>query len=111
MFQKIKNKVLTLQLVLLLSGCAIPPKYVGIDYPKQSPTYTPTQPPLINYNTAYLELALQDSMRESEKMKQFCLQSTNREELINRLQAFQIANRQLNELLQNPWNGFYLLMR
>jgi hypothetical protein len=50
-------------------------------------------------------------MRESEEMKQFAFQSTNRQELINRLEEFQIANRRLNEQLQNPWNGFYLLMR
>jgi hypothetical protein len=100
-----------LLLSLICSGCAVPPKYVGVDYPTQSPNYTPTQPPLINYNTSRLEQYLNDSMRESEELKQFAFQSTNRQELINRLETFQIANRRLNELLQNPWNGFYLLMR
>jgi hypothetical protein len=96
---------------IIITGCAVPPKYVGVDYPTQSPTYTTFQPPLINYNTAHLEQSLQDSMRESEKMKQFAFQSTNRQELINRIETFQASNRRLNELLQNPWNGYYLLMR
>ena len=96
---------------LICAGCSVLPKYVGIDYPTQSPTYTTFQPPLINYNTAHLEQSLQDSMRESEKMKQFALQATDRQELVNRLIIFQNANRRLNELLKNPWNGYYLLMR
>lgn len=110
MVQRIKKQIFCLQLICLV-GCAVPPKYVGIDYPTQSPAYTTFQPPLINYNTAHLEQSLQDSMRESEKMKQFAFQSTNRQELINKIIIFQKANRDLNNLLQNPWNGFYLLMR
>jgi len=103
------RKILILTSLMLLGGCAAPIEYTGIDYPTSSPVYTPSQPPLINYNTSYLQQALQDSMRESEKMRQFTIRSTNRQELVNRLEQFQIANRRLNELLQNPWNGFYLL--
>jgi hypothetical protein len=103
------RKTLLIILLITLTGCAAPIEYTGIDYPTSSPVYTPSQPPLINYNSSYLQQALQDSMRESEKMRQFNIRSTNRQELINRLEQFQIANRRLNELLQNPWNGFYLL--
>jgi hypothetical protein len=102
-------KKILLALTLICSGCTSQIEYTGIDYPTQSPVYTPTQPPLINYNTLYLQQALQDSMRESERMKQFNLKSTNRQEVINRIEEFQVANRRLRELLQNPWNGFYLL--
>jgi len=103
------RKTLLIASLVLLTGCATPIEYTGIDYPTSSPVYTPYQPPLINYNTAYLEQSLQDSMRESEKMRQFTTRSTNRQELVNRLEAFQVANRRLSQLLQNPWNGFYLL--
>jgi hypothetical protein len=96
-------------ITVLVTGCAGGPEYVGIDYPVQSPTYASCQPPLINYNTSHLQQYLNDSMRASEELKQFTFQSTNRQEVINRVEQFQIANRRLNELLQNPWNGFYLL--
>lgn len=94
---------------LICGGCASQPIYTGIDYPTQSPIYTPYQPPLINYNTTNLQQTLLDSMREAENMKQFAFQSTNRQELIKRLEIFQKANQDLNVLLQNPWNGYYLL--
>lgn len=102
-------KKLLLISVLACGGCTTPIQYTGIDYPTQSPVYTPYQPPLINYNTSHLQQALQDSMRESENMREFLYTTSNRQELINRIETFQRANRSLNELLQNPWNGFYLL--
>lgn len=96
-------------LALFLSGCATYPEYVGIDYPVQSPYYTPTQPPLINYNTQYLQEYLQRTNAESEKLKAFVQQSTNRQDLLKALVESEQANRRLYRLLLNPWNGFYLM--
>lgn len=96
-------------LALLLSGCATYPEYVGIDYPVQSPYYTPTQPPLISYSTQLLQEHLQRTDAESEKLKAFVQQSTNRRDLLNALIQSEQANRRLYQLLQNPWNGFYLM--
>lgn len=108
MVQRIKNQILCLQLICLV-GCASQPIYTGIDYPTQSPNYTPTQPPLINYNTIPLQQALQNSQLEASRLQQFANLSSNRNELSQALINFQNANRNLNAVLQNPWNGFFLL--
>jgi len=99
----------TLLLIVLLTGCAIQPEYVGIDYPVTTPYYTPTQPPLINYNTLNLQEHLRRSNDESQRLKDFASRSTNRQDLIQAINNSQIANSRLNQLLQNPWNGFYLM--
>jgi hypothetical protein len=96
-------------LVLLLTGCTTYPEYVGIDYPTGSPNYTPTQPPLINYNTLPLQEYLVRTDAESIKLEQFVMNSSNREDLLIALRESQQANRRLYQKLQNPWNGFYLL--
>lgn len=108
MVQRIKKQILCFQLICLAS-CTTYPEYVGIDYPTQSPNYTPTQPPLINYNTLPLQEYLVRADDESVKLEQFILQSSNREDLLIALRESQQANRRLYQKLQNPWNGFYLL--
>lgn len=95
--------------LLALTGCASYPEYVGIDYPVQSPNYTPTQPPLINYNTVPLQMALQESQRQAGDLQQFANMASNRNGMSQALLDYQNANRNLNAILQNPWNGFYLL--
>ena len=96
-------------LALLLTGCTTYPEYVGIDYPTQSPNYTPNQPPLINYNTIPLQMALQESQRQAADLQQFANTASNRNGMSQALINYQNANRNLNAILQNPWNGFYLL--
>ena len=96
-------------LALLLTGCTTYPEYVGIDYPTGSPNYTPTQPPLINYNTMPLQVALQESQYRASELQQFVSAASNRNGLSQALLNFQNANRNLNAILQNPWNGFFLL--
>lgn len=108
MVQRIKKQILCLQLICL-TGCTTYPKYVGIDYPVQSPYYTPNQPPLINYNTLPLQQALQNSQREAAELQQFANTASNRNGMSQALLNYQNANRNLNAILQNPWNGFYLL--
>lgn len=98
-----------LLLLILLSGCTTYPEYVGIDYPVQSPYYTPTQPPLINYNTLPLRTALAESQRKAGELQQFANLTSNRNDMSQALLNYQNANRNLNAILQNPWNGFYLL--
>lgn len=100
---------ITLLLALLITGCVTSPEYCGIDYPTQSPNYTPTQPPLINYNTFSLQTALQESQRQASDLQQFANLASNRNGLSQALINYQNANRNLNAILQNPWNGFYLL--
>lgn len=88
-------------LALLLSGCTTYPEYCGINYP--------TQPPLINYNTMPLQVALQESQYRASELQQFVSAASNRNDLSQALLNFQNANRNLNAILQNPWNGFYML--
>jgi len=99
--------------ILLLSlfavGCSTYPQYVGVDYPTGSPNYTPTQPPLINYNTLPLQVALSDSQRQASALQQFANLTSNRNDMSQALLNYQNANRNLNAILQNPWNGFYLI--
>lgn len=100
----------TLLLILLsATGCSTYPTYVGIDYPTGSPNYTPTQPPLINYNTLPLREYLLRTDDESVKLEEFVMQSSNREDLLIALRESQQVNRRLYQKLLNPWNGFYLL--
>jgi hypothetical protein len=96
-------------ILLLLAGCTTYPEYVGIDYPVQSPYYTPNQPPLINYNTLPLQEYLRRCNSESEQLRQFALRSTNRKDLVQAILQSQAANQVLYYKLKNPWNGFYLM--
>lgn len=96
-------------LFLLLTGCVTYPEYVGIDYPVQSPNYTPTQPPLINYNTLPLQEHLLRCDDASVQLEQFLVNTSNREDLLIALRESQQANRRLYQKLTNPWNGYYLL--
>lgn len=82
-----------------MTGCACNrPEIIGLSYP-----------PIINYNTLPLQQALINTDRESEKLKEFVSRSSYRQELLQALSQSQQANRQFYKLLQNPWNGFYLL--
>jgi hypothetical protein len=98
-----------LLLSIICSGCAVAPEYVGIDYPVQSPYYTPTQPPLINYNTLPLQEHLRRANSESEQLRLFALRSTNRQDLVQAILQSQAANQRLYYKLKTPWNGFYLM--
>ena len=92
-------------LFLLLTGCVTYPEYVGIDYPVQSPNYTP----LINYNTLPLQEHLLRCDDASVQLEQFLVNTSNREDLLIALRESQQANRRLYQKLTNPWNGYYLL--
>lgn len=95
--------------ILLLSGCTTYPEYVGVDYPTKCPIYTPTMPPLIDVNTQPLQQALSESHYRAAEIQQFANAASNRNGLSQALLNFQTANRNLNAILQNPWNGFYML--
>lgn len=82
-----------------MTGCVVNgPEIIGLSYP-----------PFLNYNTQPLQQALRQTDVESEKLKAFVSRSSYRQELHQALIQSEQANRQLYKLLQNPWNGFYLL--
>lgn len=88
-----------LLLTVMLTGCVVNgPEIIGLSYP-----------PFLNYNTQPLQQALVDTDRESVKLKAFVSRSSYRQELFQALEVSEQANRRLYKLLQNPWNGFYLL--
>lgn len=88
-----------LLLSILLTGCVVNgPEIIGLSYP-----------PFINYNTQPLQEYLRRTDDESMKLKAFVRRSSYREDLLQALNQSEQANRQLYRLLQNPWNGFYLL--
>jgi hypothetical protein len=88
-----------LLLSIFMTGCVVNgPEIIGLSYP-----------PFLNYNTQPLQQALINTDRESVKLKAFVKRSSYRQELLQALNQSEQANRQLYKLLQNPWNGFYLL--
>lgn len=88
-----------LLLSVLMTGCVVNgPEIIGLSYP-----------PFLNYNTQPLQQALRETDLESGKLKAFVSRSSYRQELLQALNQSEQANRQLYRLLQNPWNGFYLL--
>lgn len=88
-----------LLLSVFATGCACSgPQIIGLSYP-----------PFIEYNTQPLQEHLRRTDNESMKLKAFVRRSGNRQDLLQALNQSEQANRQLYQLLQNPWNGFYLL--
>lgn len=84
---------------VLLTGCVCAgPDIIGL-----------SNPPFIEYNTQPLQEYLRRTDAESIKLKAFVRRSNNREDLLQALNQSEQANRHLYSLLQNPWNGFYLI--
>lgn len=106
--------------ILLLTGCASYPEYVGVDYPDQpnvpeqyvvtdcSASYDPYNP-YQYYQVPTVQQSLAQSQIQASQMNQLVSGVFGPNQVSGALLTYQNYNRQVNAVSQNPWLGFFML--